>query len=144
MFPKTIQRVAIKISPKCKILLFEGDGQLVFEGAFEEREVLFMSVLLSEGDSGGAFGRGGSVTRAVGTGLDDMHHAGFGGVTADIERICSHQNASHRINTRVKLYLCHSRELSSYMYQNSVLVGSTRMLSLSDPQTAFGFGLRLG
>ena len=89
--------------------LFEGDGQLVFEGAFEEREVLFMSVLLSEGDSGGAFGKGGSVTRAVGTGLDDMHHAGFGGVTADIERICSHQNASHRINTGVKLDFSHRR-----------------------------------
>ena len=47
------------------------------------------------------------MTRAVGTGLNDMHHAGFAGVTADIERVCSHQNAAHRIDSRVKLYLSH-------------------------------------
>ena len=48
------------------------------------------------------------MTRAVGTGLNDMHHAGFAGVTADIERVCSHQNAAHRIDSRVKLYLSHA------------------------------------
>ena len=65
------------------------------------------SVGVSEDDAGVGFGGGGSVTRAVGTCLDDMHHAIFTGVAADIERVCSHQNASHRLYTRVKLYACH-------------------------------------
>jgi hypothetical protein len=29
------------------------------------------------------------------------------GVTTDIERICSHQNASHRLYSRIKIYLRH-------------------------------------
>ena len=55
------------------------------------------------------FGGGGSVTGAVRPGLNDMHHAAFClRIPADIERICSHQYPAHRLNPRVKLYLCHS------------------------------------
>ena len=41
---------------KCSQKLFEWDFHLVFELAFEEREVFFMSVLLSEEDTGVGFG----------------------------------------------------------------------------------------
>ena len=66
-----------------------------------------MSVLLREDDTGVCFGFRWSMTRAVGTCLDDMHYAVFAWIAANIERVCSHQNASHRFYTRVKLYLSH-------------------------------------
>ena len=90
------------------IFLFEGEFGLVVPFAGEEREVFLVTEGVGEGDAGTELGGGGSVTRAVGTGLDDMHHATTTfGVSADIERVCSHQNAAHRINARVKLYLGH-------------------------------------
>ena len=92
---------------KCSQKLFEWDGQLVLESAFEEREVFFMSVLLSEEDTGVGFGWRWSMTRAVGTCLYDMHYAVFAWIAANIERVCSHQNAAHRFYTRVKFYACH-------------------------------------
>ena len=65
--------------------------------------------LFGERDAGLSFGGGGRVTRAVGTGLYDMHHtASTLRITADIERVCSHQNPAYRIDSRVKLYLCHA------------------------------------
>ena len=67
-----------------------------------------LPVLLAKHDSCGAFGGGGSVTRAVGAGLYDVHHAVLGRIAADIERVCSHQNAGYRIYTRVKLYFRHT------------------------------------
>ena len=69
--------------------------------------MLVVTVLLPEHDACGAFGGRGSVTRAVGTGLDDMHHAVFPGIPADIERVCSHKYAAHRLYPRVKLHACH-------------------------------------
>ena len=62
--------------------------------------MFLVPVFLCEDDAGGAFGGGGSVTRAVGTGLNDMHHAVFTWVTADIERVCSHQYPAHRLYPR--------------------------------------------
>ena len=76
--------------------------------AVEEVEVALVGETLGEGDAGAELGGGGSVTRAVGTGLDDMHHATTSGrVSADIERVCSHQNAAHRIYAWVKLDFRH-------------------------------------
>ena len=78
-----------------------------FHGAFEEREVFLSAEGLGEDDAGVSFGGGGSVTRAVGAGLNDMHHAASAfRITADIERVCSHQYAAHRLNPRVKLDFC--------------------------------------
>ena len=63
---------------------------------------------LGEDDTGLCFGGGWSVTRAVGAGLNDMHHAVFGGIAADIERVCSHQDPAYRINARVKFHFSHT------------------------------------
>ena len=66
------------------------------------------SIDFSEDDSSLLLGGGGSVTGSVRTGLNDMHHAASClWIPADIERICSHQYPAHRLNPRVKLYLCH-------------------------------------
>ena len=70
--------------------------------------MLLPSEPFRERDSCLCFGGGGSVTRTVGTGLNDMHHtASTLRITADIERVCSHQNPAHRLYSRIKLNLCH-------------------------------------
>ena len=95
-----------------KLLAFlEGKFWLVLPLAGEERYVFIVSVLLCEDDTGLCFGGRGRVTRAVWSCLNDVHHAGLVRISADIERVCSRQNASHRFYTQVKLYLSHSREL---------------------------------
>jgi hypothetical protein len=87
---------------------FEGEEELAAVFAFEEVEVALAAVFLGEGDAGGGFGGGRHMSGAVGPGLYDMHHAASAlGVTTDIERICSHQNATHRLYPRIKFYLSH-------------------------------------
>ena len=87
---------------------FEGEEELAAVFAFEEIEVALAAVLFGEGDAGGGFGGGRNMSGAVGPGLYDMHHAASAlGVTTDIERVCSHQNATHRLYPRIKFYLCH-------------------------------------
>jgi hypothetical protein len=87
---------------------FEGEEELAAVFAFEEIEVALAAVLLGEGDAGGGFGGGRNMSGAVGPGLYDMHHAASAcRVTTDIERICSHQNATHRRYSRIKIYFRH-------------------------------------
>ena len=88
---------------------FEGEEELAAVFAFEEIEVALAAVLFGEGDAGGGFGGGRNMSGAVGPGLYDMHHAASTlGVPTDIERVCSHQNATHRLYSRIKFYLGHS------------------------------------
>ena len=47
------------------------------------------------------------MTGAIGSGLNDMHHATSAfRIATDIERVCSHQNPAYRIDPRVKFHLC--------------------------------------
>jgi hypothetical protein len=88
---------------------FEGEEELAAVFAFEEIEVALAAVLLGEGDAGRTLSGGRNMSGAVGPGLYDMHHAASTlGVPTDIERICSHQNASHRRYSRIKFYLRHT------------------------------------
>jgi hypothetical protein len=87
---------------------FEGEEELAAVFAFKEIEVALAAVLFGEGDAGGGFGGGRNMSGAVGPGLYDMHHAASSlGVPTDIERVCSHQNATHRLYPRIKFYLGH-------------------------------------
>ena len=87
---------------------FEGEEELAAVFAFEEIEMALAAVLFGEGDAGGGFGGGRSMSGAVGPGLYDMHHAASAcRITTDIERVCSHQNATHRFYPRIKFYLGH-------------------------------------
>ena len=89
---------------------FKGEEELAAVFAFEEIEVALAAVLFGEGDAGGGFGGGRNMSGAVGPGLYDMHHAASAlGVPTDIERVCSHQNASHRFYSRIKFYFSHRR-----------------------------------
>ena len=89
-------------------LAVEGDRELVAVLAVEEVEVSLVAEGLGEGDAGLLFGGGGDMTGAVGSSLYDMHHtASTCRITADIERVCSHQNAAHRIDSYVKFHFCH-------------------------------------
>ena len=75
---------------------------------FEEIKVSLSAELFGEGDAGLLFGGGGDMTGTVGSGLDDMHHtASACRITADIERVCSHQNPAYRLYSGVKVYLSH-------------------------------------
>ena len=74
----------------------------------EEVEVTLSSVPFGEDDACGSLGGGGNMPRAVGTGLDDMHHAApCLRIAADIERICSHQYPAYRLYARVKFHFSH-------------------------------------
>ena len=79
-----------------------------------------LAIDFCEDDSGLLFGGGRSVPGAIGTGLNDMHHAASClRIPADIERICSHQYPAHRLNPRVKLYLGH--------VARAILVSATKL-----------------
>ena len=89
-------------------LAVEGDRELVAVLAVEEVEVSLVAEGLGEGDAGLLFGGGGDMTGAVGSGLDDMHHtASTCRITADIERVCSHQNPAYRLYSGVKVNFSH-------------------------------------
>ena len=89
-------------------LVDEGDRELVAVLPLEEVEVSLVAEGFGEGDAGLLFGGGGDMTGAVGSGLNDMHHtASTCRITADIERVCSHQNPAYRLYARVKVHFCH-------------------------------------
>ena len=89
--------------------IFKGEEELAAVFAFEEVEVALPPVLLRERDSGRTLGGSRNMSGAVGPGLYDMHHAASAlGVPTDIERVCSHQNATHRRYSRIKFYLRHT------------------------------------
>ena len=86
----------------------EIDGQLSFHFPFQEIKVPLCTELRAEGYTVGSLGGGGDMTGTIGSRLHDMHHtASAFGIAADIERICSHQYAAHRIDAHVKFHLCH-------------------------------------
>ena len=65
----------------------------------------------AEGQAVGGFGVRRNMTGAIGSGLNDMHHATSAfRIATDIERVCSHQNAAYRINPRVKFHYSHTIE----------------------------------
>ena len=95
-------------------LVVERDRELVAVLPLEEVEVSLVAEGFGEGDAGLLFGGRGDMTGTVGSGLNDMHHtASTCRITADIERVCSHQNPAYRLYARVKVYLCHHFLLAS-------------------------------
>ena len=74
-----------------------------------KRRMPLLAEPLAETDTVGSLAGGRCMPGAIGSRLHDMHHAASAfGITTDIERICSHQYAPHRIDPRVKLHFRHA------------------------------------